>query len=181
MKTLVINGATRNNGDTSYLLGAFLDGLDGDITVLSSDDKISPCIDCRRCKNSDSCSIDDKMTEIYAEMPSYDNIVIASPVWFSSLSGPALDIASRFQTVFCAGHFRGEKQSKKRNGVIILTGGRQGSEKGAVASAKVILSCLGVPSERIFTVTSMNTDAVPAKNDALALELARKIAKELIK
>lgn len=178
MKTLIINGSTRKNGDVSALLCAFTAELKGEYTVISADDGVSPCVDCRRCKRLPGCSINDKMREILENICEYDNIVIASPVWFCSLSGVALDICSRFQTFFCASHFRNEKQ-RTRRGVIIVSGGMAGTEKNAIVSAKVILSCLGVGKDDITVVASMNTDEIPACNDAVALEAARQAAKNL--
>lgn len=180
MKTLIINGSTRKNGDISALLDTFVSELSGEYTIVSAEDNISPCVDCRRCKSISGCCNDDKMSDVIDDFLQYDNIVIASPVWFCSLSGPALDICSRFQSFFCASMFRGEKQ-KKRRGVIILSGGMPGAEKNAVRSAKVILSCLGVGKDDIEVVTSMNTDVIPASDDAEALEAAKKAALTLCK
>jgi len=45
-----------------------------------------------------------------------DNILIASPLYFSELTGKLLDVGSRLQTYFCARFFRNEEpivKSKK--------------------------------------------------------------------
>lgn len=46
------------------------------------------------------------MQEIYSYIQEGDNILIASPVYFSMLTGKLLDVVSRLKTYFCARYFR---------------------------------------------------------------------------
>ena len=117
------------------------------------------------------------MTECYDYIAECDLIVIASPVWFESLSGPTLDIASRVQTLFAASHFRGETPSgRARRGVVLLACGRPGGEVAARRSAELMLRMMGVRSEDITFVVSSSTDTLPAASDARALDAARRAA-----
>ena len=108
-----------------------------------------------------------------------DNVVLASPIWFSSLSGPLLSLASRFQTLFAARHFRQEPAGgKRKNGVILLTGAEQGTEAAPIQTALTILKHLHV--ERPCTmVCSLNTNRLPAARDERALSAARQAAERL--
>jgi len=46
------------------------------------------------------------MQEIYKYIEECDNILIASPLYFSELTGKLLVVGSRLQTYFCARFFR---------------------------------------------------------------------------
>lgn len=103
METLILNGSPKRNGNTVALIGAFTKHLNGDVRVVSSHfDNISPCLDCRYCWDNPGCIINDDMQSVYPYLESCDNLVIASPIWFSELSGPLLTLASRIQTYLAA-------------------------------------------------------------------------------
>ena len=181
-KILILNGSPRPRGDTQALIDAFLSGLspDDECRVVSCRDKISPCLDCRYCHTHDGCAIRDGMDEIYAYLAVCDVVVLASPVWFSALSGPALDLSSRLQTYFAAKYLRRESIAiKPKRGVILLCGGQAGTEKNAVESARIILSLVNVKKEDITVVTSMDTDRVAAKDDTEACRAAKDAAAKL--
>lgn len=110
MKTLIFNGSPRKNGDTAALITSFLRETAGypDDTykiVTAYDAGIQPCRDCRYCRNHPGCSIQDSMEDIYAYIQECDNILIASPIYFSQLTGPLLCVASRLQTYWSARFF----------------------------------------------------------------------------
>ena len=180
MKTLIINGSPRKNGDTAALIEALTKHLTGDVRVISCHDSISPCVDCRYCWKHEGCAVKDGMQEIYEYLTDCDNVVLASPVWFSSLSGPALNLASRFQTYFSARRFRNAPVERKpKKGLILLAGGNAGTEVHPLEVARMILRMAGCAKEEIASVVSMNTDEVPAKDDSVALEQIRRQADRL--
>ena len=81
MKTLILNGSPRKNGDTVSLINKLTEQLRGEYKIVDAYyANISPCIDCRYCWSSDGCSVDDEMTEIYDYIIDCDNVVIASPI-----------------------------------------------------------------------------------------------------
>ena len=110
MKTLIINGSPRINGDTASLLDVIKEKIEGEYRVVDAYRcSISPCLDCRFCWKNNGCAINDEMQEIYDYIQICDNILIASPIYFSELTGKLLDVGSRLQTYFCARFFRKEK------------------------------------------------------------------------
>ena len=175
MKTLIFNGSPKQNGDTAALIDELARRLEGEVRVVSCRDHISPCIDCRFCWKHAGCAIQDDMQSVYGYLTDCDNVVLASPVWFSSLSGPALNLASRLQTYFSARRFRGEIiERKPRKGLILLAGGNAGTEVHPIETARMILRLSGAVKEEISVVASMNTDILPAKDDTAALlQIAR--------
>ena len=178
MKTLIINGSTRTGGNTDALVAEFTKHLDGDYMTVTAYDSISPCRNCGYCKTHDGCAIDDRMTEVYRYFDECDNLVIASPVWFMTLTGVALNIASRFQTYWESRHRSGDDTPAK-NGVIILTGGMAGTQTSAQKAARAIFVTAGVKCPEVAVVKSMNTDKLPAKDDKKALADARAAAEML--
>lgn len=166
MKTLIFNGSPRRGGDTDSLVTQVLNDLEGDHKVVYAyDNRIQPCIDCRYCWENHGCAIQDGMQEIYDYILECDNILIASPLYFSELSGPLLAVASRLQMFFCARHFRKTNliQKTKKGGVIIVGGG-DGSVDKAYSTASVLLrhmNCMTIGP----CVTSHNTNIQGAKDD----------------
>ena len=128
MKTLILNGSPRKNGDTASLISIITQNIEGNYRIVDAYRcNISPCLDCRYCRQNDGCIIKDAMQEIYEYIQECDNILIASPLYFSELTGKLLDVGSRLQTYFCSRYFRGEDPIKKpKKGAVILVGGGDG-------------------------------------------------------
>lgn len=171
MKTLILNGSPHKAGDTSALIDLLTKNLNGEYkTVNAYYANISPCVDCRRCRKNGVCAIDDEMTEIYDYVKDCDNIAVASPIYFSELTGPLMSLCSRFQAFYCSVKFLNtEPVSKKKKGGIILAGGGDGSFVPAEKTAKTILKHMGVDTY-FSTVCSHNTDKIPAARDKKAAE-----------
>ena len=134
MKTLIFNGSPRKNGDTSKLIDEFVKNLDGEWTVVDVfERRIASCIDCRYCWTHEGCSQQDEMQEVYGLIQECDNVLIASPVFFTEMTGQLLMVASRLQTYFCARYFRKETPVKhpKRGGIILVQGGGHRADKAA--------------------------------------------------
>ncbi len=180
MKTLILFGSPRQDGDTAFLTGMLREGLEGEIyTVDAYGEDISPCVDCRFCRAHYGCALKDGMDRVYDLVRECDNAVIASPIYFAGLTGRTLDVASRLQTFFSAARFRGEDaRLKPKKGGIILTGGGSGGADRAAYTARLILR--HVNCREIFPpVCSLKTDTVPARRDRDAAEGIKAMAEFL--
>lgn len=166
METLILNGSPRKNGDTQSLIRLVTDSISGECKVVDAYScDISPCIDCRCCRSHSGCAIHDGMDEVYDYIQHCDNILIASPIYFSELTGRLLDIASRFQTYFCARFFRSEQPiAKVKKGAVILVGGGDGSMNKAYDTAVTILRHANCRSIHPL-VSSHGTNTIPAIED----------------
>jgi multimeric flavodoxin WrbA len=121
------------------------------------------------------------MREIYPFFEACDNLVLASPVWFSALSGPVLNLASRLiQPYFAARRFRGEIPAirQKRGALILTAGGEKGAEEKAVSTAHILFRSMNALPV-VANVFSLNTDSRPAAEDEQALQKAREAAEIL--
>lgn len=178
LKTLIFTGTPRKNGDTMALVSEFIDYLEGELKVVNSYEcNIRPCADCRYCWKNAGCNIDDGMQQVYSYIQECDNILIASPLYFSELSGQLLAVLSRLQMYFCARHFRKEEPiEKEKKGGVIIAGGGDGKIDGAYNTACTLLHHMN--SRDIAPVVySHNTNETPAKDDVKALEDARNLAR----
>lgn len=170
MKTLIFNGSPRKNGDTVSLIRHFTKQLSGEYKVVDAYHcNISPCLDCRYCWKKSGCAIQDEMQEVYEYLKDCDNVLIASPVYFSELTGKMLDVGSRLQTYFCGRRFRKEDSGlTPKKGAVVLVGGGDGKPDKAYETAKTLLKHMNC-KEIHELVCSHNTDKVPAIEDARAV------------
>ena len=177
MKTLIINGSPRKNGDTASLLTELKNYLNHDVIEISVYDekvKIQPCIDCRACKENKGCIINDDMQLIYED--DFDNVVIASPLYMSNLTPPLMSLASRFQAYYCAKRFlKDEILVKRKKGALILVGGGDGNPENAIELSEWILKKLNAEFENHMTF-SLKTDDIPASQDEAAIKGIQSIA-----
>lgn len=101
-KVLGILGSPRLQGNTADLLDAVLEGarLAGaeverlDLARMS----IDPCVECRKCDADATCAVKtDDMHQIYARIRQVDAIVLASPIFFMSVSSQTKAMIDRCQ------------------------------------------------------------------------------------
>lgn len=180
MNTLIINGSPRKNGDIAFLLTELKNHLSGEVKLIDTySTSISPCTDCRYCWENENCAINDKMNDVFNDIDKADNIIIASPIYFSELTGSLLSFASRLQYLWVSKNIRNIQvlQKKPRNGFVILVGGGDGKIDKALSTAKCLLAHMGA----VFTdyVVSHNTNSIPARNDDNAIRSIQRIAEKI--
>jgi len=144
MKTLIINGSPRAFGDTVALLEILKENLAGDCFLIDAYHcNIAACVDCRYCRSHPGCAVEDGMQKVYDYIRDCDNAVIASPIYFSELTGKVLDLCSRLQTFFSARAFRGEiPDIAEKRGAVILVGGGNGAPDKAFSTARTLLKSM---------------------------------------
>jgi multimeric flavodoxin WrbA len=179
MRTLIINGSPRRRGDTYALLARLKESLQGDVDeIFAYYDRISPCIDCRRCWQKPGCVFSDDMDRIYAD--DYDAVVIASPLYMSGLTGPLVGLASRFQCRYAQKRFlKQELNLRPKTAALIITGGGDGKTGHALSLARWMFKYMNasLPDENI--VLSLNTDDIPSRDDLKSLKKMDEIALRL--
>lgn len=177
MKTLIFNGSPRINGDTAGLIDKLVSDLHGEYKIVNAYRcKISPCLDCRFCQKNRGCAIQDEMQEIYRYIEECDNIVIASPIYFSELTGKLLDVGSRLQAYFCCRFFqKTEPIPKPKKGAVILAAGGNGNVEKPYETACALLHNMNC-HEILPAVFSRYTDKRPAVDDENCLEGLKKIS-----
>ena len=143
MKTLVIIGAARPNGHTRKMVDLFLENLDGEKEIIDAyRTDVKPCMDCRYCWKTKAGVIKDGMQDIYQKIEEADNILLASPMYFHSITGRMKALIDRFQ-VYWAGHVRGDMPEKPlRKGAILMVGGAPAFENQFLGGELVLKTLL---------------------------------------
>ena len=106
MKVLGINGSPRIGGNTDILLDKVLEGAEsrGAQTekVILNRLKFSPCQECENMRDDGTCLVEDDMQPLYKKIGEADAIVLASPIFFGSLSAQTKMMVDRFQCLWRA-------------------------------------------------------------------------------
>ena len=180
MKTLIFSGSPHKDGDTAGLINLVTAKLEGEYkTVSAYFDDISPCIDCRFCWKNKGCALNDEMQQVYSYIEECDNIIIASPVYFSEITGKLLDVASRLQMYYCSKQFRNESLlTKSKKGAVILVGGGDGSTEKACGTARILLHQMNC-TDIYEPLVSHNTNICPAIEDKNVIEKINGLAEFL--
>jgi len=184
MKTLIINGSPRKNGNTMTLVNEMIKYLNGEVRIIHTYyEDISPCLDCRYCWNNSGCFINDVMQEVYTLLNEVDNIIVASPIYFSELTGQLLSFASRLQLYYVSRCIRKDKEFnlKMKNGVLVLSAGGDSRklEGRAIESANIMFRHTN--THLIGITCTLHTNDIPAEEDIEALSKARELALKLNK
>jgi multimeric flavodoxin WrbA len=88
---LIVNGATRINGNTDILVGKIIEGAEGaglNSTLVELRNKhVSDCIGCYLCREESKCSFQDDMTEIRNFINESELLIFASPLYWCGVTG----------------------------------------------------------------------------------------------
>lgn len=180
MKTLILNGSPRKRGDTVSMIEMLTSNLRGEYKIVDCYyEDISPCMDCRYCMKNRGCAVKDAMQEVYPYIEECDNVVIASPIFFSEVTGKLLDVCSRFQTYYCGRFFRHEDIGiRPKKGGILLAGGGDGQSEKAFTTARTLLHQINV-TDIFELICSHNTNAVPPDKDKATVQKIVRLAEFL--
>ncbi|MFR4008673.1 MAG: flavodoxin family protein [Christensenellales bacterium] len=107
-KILILEGSPRKNGNTGILSGQFAKGAEqagGCVEKIRvAEKKVSGCLGCGACeKNGGACIQKDDMEEIRAKMLAADSIVLASPIYFYSMTAQMKAVIDRTCALSAAG------------------------------------------------------------------------------
>ena len=124
MFILGINGSPRIGGNTDILLDKALDGArvkGADIEkIILNTLKFSPCQECKNTRDDGICIIEDDMQLVYKKVKKADAIILASPLFFGSLTAQMKMMIDRFQCVWKAKYiYKKDIFEKGRNGAFI--------------------------------------------------------------
>ncbi len=131
MKVLGIAGSPRRNGNTDILLqqvmlGAAGDGAETKVVVLSTLN-ISPCRHCDGCLKTGRCVVEDDMQWLHVDLREADGIVLASPIFFMSVTAQAKAMIDRCQAIWVIKHVLkmpvAIPPGRKRKGLFVSVGG----------------------------------------------------------
>ena len=128
MKVLGINGSPRKGGNTDILLDNVLKGTQNRGArvekIVLNNLKFSPCQECENMPSDRFCIIEDDMQTVYKKVEEADAIILASPIFFGSLSAQTKMMIDRFQCVWRAKYIlRKQVFGKRKIGAFISVQG----------------------------------------------------------
>jgi multimeric flavodoxin WrbA len=135
-KVVAIYGSPRRAGNTALLLqeavrGARDAGAEVEEVVLR-DLKMSPCLEIYGCKNSGRCSIQDDFQKVYESILTSQAVMLASPIFFYSVSAHTKILMDRCQSLWVKKHWLKETSSgagpRGRKGLFISVGATRGKK-----------------------------------------------------
>jgi multimeric flavodoxin WrbA len=131
MKVLGIMGSPRIKGNTDLLLDEALKGAQNQgaevekLTVSSL--KIAPCREIYACLNDGNCVIKDDMSDIYPRISAADAVIVASPIFFYTVSAQIMALISRCQA-FWARKYVLKMDIPLKKGAFIAVGATKGAK-----------------------------------------------------
>lgn len=132
MKILAISGSVRRGANTEILLDEAMAGfreLGGEAELIRLGDlNIGPCRGCLSCERDGQCVQNDDMALLLAKAVAADGIILASPVYFWSISGLMKTFIDRTYAVYNDRSLRG-----KVGGSILVA-----ARAGGVSAGQVI-------------------------------------------
>ncbi len=129
MNVLGISGSPRKGGNSDLLLDAALKGAKAGGArvkkIFLNDLKFRPCQHCGGCDRTGKCVLRDDLRRVYREFEKADGIMIASPIFFGSLSAQVKMMIDRFQSewVFKYVLKRKRRHGMRRKGLFLCVGG----------------------------------------------------------
>lgn len=118
MKTLILNGSPRKDGNTRYALQKLYQHLDPDQTEFLDvcSFKLSGCIACDGCKhNGGTCVMPDDSAAIIEKIVQADCIIFGTPVYWWGMSSQLKMVVDKFYSQ--DGPF---KTMKKKIGLVVV-------------------------------------------------------------
>jgi multimeric flavodoxin WrbA len=129
---LGISGSPKSGGNSEYMLNEALKtaserGFQTE-RLLCSKLEVNFCNDCGECGRNNPCPKDDDMSEVYEIMASAQGIIVASPVYFGTVTGQLKTIFDR-TLVF---RRQGFKLKDKVGGALAVGGSRNGGQEKTI-------------------------------------------------
>lgn len=130
MNILILNGSPRAQGNTAAMVHAYAEGaMEAGHTVHTVDvcrKKIGGCLACEYChtKGGGKCIQNDDMQEIYPLLDEADMIVLASPIYYHSISGQLQCAVNRIYAL--------DKPKKLKKAALLLSSGSDNVYDGAI-------------------------------------------------
>jgi multimeric flavodoxin WrbA len=132
---LAIYGSPRRRGNTATLLdraiaGAQENGAQVEKIVLR-DLSIAPCLEIYGCKTTGRCVIQDDFQRVYDQLLECDGLMLASPMFFYSVSAHTKCLMDRCQSLWVKKYWIEKRSPKKtqlrRKGLFISAGATHGT------------------------------------------------------
>ncbi len=187
MKVLGIMGSPRIDGNTDILLDKVLEGAKSKNAkiekIILNKLKFSPCQECAEMRDDGTCIVKDDMQTVYKKIEEAEVIVLASPIFFGSLSAQTKMMIDRFQCVWRVKYMLKKdiwNKKKKAAFICVEASDRKDFFDNAKSIVKNLFATIGAAyKEELFCSQVDEKASVLEHQDILkkAFELGEKIAR----
>jgi multimeric flavodoxin WrbA len=132
LKVLGIMGSPRIKGNTDLLLDEALRGAQeagGEVEKITVDKlKIAPCREYYGCLKDGNCVIRDDMDDIYLKILAADAVIMATPIFFYTVSAQIMLLISRCQALWARRYVLKNLDIPVKKGGVIAVGATRGEK-----------------------------------------------------
>jgi multimeric flavodoxin WrbA len=183
---LAIAGSARRGGNSDAVLGAAADALrqaGASVEVIvPSRLNVTPCAACKGCWKTGKCVLSDDLSGLYLRFEEADHIVVAAPLYFTSLPGHTKVLFDRFQPYWVRTAILEQPLERRRTGMFLCVAAMD-KERYFRSTLTIVKSWMwslnmGCEIARFYPGVDDRADLVTHHPDYLAD--ARKAAEELL-
>jgi multimeric flavodoxin WrbA len=131
LKVLGIMGSPRIKGNTDLLLDSALKGAQGQGAgvekVVVDRLTIAPCKEYYGCLKDGNCVIRDDMDDLYHKILETDAVIVASPIFFYTVSAQLMLLISRCQALWARKYVLKNMDIPLKKGAFIAVGATRGA------------------------------------------------------
>ena len=164
MKVLGIMGSPRIKGNTDLLLDEALNGarsLGAEVEKIIVDKlKIEPCREYYGCLKDGNCIIRDDMDNIYPRLLEADCIIVASPIFFYSVTSQIKALIDRSQALWARKYvLKQEMPDSSRKGAFIAVGATKGEKlfEGSILTIRYFFQAINVSYSDELLIRGIDT------------------------
>jgi multimeric flavodoxin WrbA len=187
LKVLAILGSPRRGGNTEILLDEALRGASnhGGLCekVVLRDLKITPCLEIYKCAEDGICAIKDDMQTLFPKIAQTERLIIASPIFFYSVSALAKAMIDRCQSLWVKKYVLRLPVSPiaHRKGAFISVAATRGKKlfDGARLTIRYFFDAIDVTYSNELLVRGTD-DKGEVRKQSEALEAAYELGRRLI-
>ena len=132
MQVLGIMGSPRMKGNTDLLLDEALKGAESQGAtkekILADKLTITPCKEYYACLKDGKCVIKDDMDAVYDKLLATDAVIIASPMFFYTVSAQLMVLISRCQALWARKYVLKNMDTPEKKGAFIAVGATKGEK-----------------------------------------------------
>lgn len=121
MKILVLNGSSRENGNTELLTAAMLEGIS--FTNINLREKHILPIDDKRHTAEGFQPIDDDFHEVISQVLQHDIIIFATPLYWYGMSGLLKNFVDRWSQALRDSRYTFKDDMAQKEAYVVIAGG----------------------------------------------------------
>jgi multimeric flavodoxin WrbA len=165
MKVTAFLGSPRKDGNSELLLKEAIRGVEESGSAVNifnlNQMDIMPCQNCGGCEETGACIYEDDMLQIYDAIRTSDRFIIASPIFFFSVSAQIKIMIDRCQAFWCEKYLLKKpipEGNYRRKGLLLLVAGMK-KDIGiqcAEVTVKAFFRTISVPEHKTLGYTGID-------------------------